>query len=186
MLEVTCEKENEVLVSRNQKKLGPTSATTYTNKKDQSHGDPERSIEIWTFHTVHLLPQHIVSEMFGLVEIQTDRLDSSDNVIGINVKVATVGIQGKTHHAISPPGLPDGLHLWLASLLLWRHVVHGTRRGGEGRYRGLGKGLGLERLLLRRELLRRRKLLLLELSLLLLQGIRAGIKEDIIDSPTRS
>ena len=78
MLEVTCEKENEVLVSRNQKKLGPTSATTYTNKKDQSHGDPERSIEIWTFHTVHLLPQHIVSEMFGLVEIQTDRLDSSD------------------------------------------------------------------------------------------------------------
>jgi hypothetical protein len=162
--------------------LRPLLLYTYPNEKDQGRGNPKGSIQIRSLQRIRLSnAQDIVAEMLGLVKIQHDRFDSGDNVVGINIKVGSVRVQGQAHHAISPPRFIRN-HLGCCLLLSRSHGGHGA--GGRKKAVGLlgNKHVWLRLRLILKRLLRRR---LLELRLLLVVlkkriRLRGGIKKEIV------
>jgi hypothetical protein len=155
---------------------------TYPNEKDQGRGNPKGSIQIRSLQRIRLSnAQDIVAEMLGLVKIQHDRFDSGDNVVGINVKVSSVRVQGQAHHAISPPRCTRN-HLGCRLLLSRSHGGHGA--GGRKKPVGLlgNKHVWLSLRLILERLLRRRLLELRLLLVVLKKRIRlgAGIKKEIV------
>jgi hypothetical protein len=71
---------------------------THPQEKDHGHGDPEGSIEIWSFQRFRFGgPHDVVTKVFWLEKVQKDSTDATDNVIGINVKVHFVRVETQTH-----------------------------------------------------------------------------------------